>query len=314
VPREPIGAVVNTAVQVERRALHVSIGVAATQGAVGVVWGILARSQMILLDGVYAVVGIVLSWLLLRASSLAAQGPSRKFPYGREAATPMAIGVQGFVLMSMLVYAAVEAVYTIRDGGSVVTAGWALVYAVGTALVSVVTWLWLQSQAAGSDLLRAETAAWRVGALRGIGMTIGFAVLMVLDGSKWADAAPYVDPVMVLIVCVAFIGTPIRMVRTTVVELLEGAPPDDLVDRVDATVAEVATRYEIDHPAVRVTKLGSKLYVDVEAQVRPDVTVLQEHEVRAAVHQGLEDLPYEVWLNLELAPRPGLDRASAPHP
>ena len=44
--------------QLEQRALHTSIGVAAAHGAVGVPWGIFARSQMILLDGVSAVVGI----------------------------------------------------------------------------------------------------------------------------------------------------------------------------------------------------------------------------------------------------------------
>lgn len=300
----------STAVRLEQRALHVSIGVAAAQGAVGVVWGIFARSQMILLDGVYAVVGIILSWLLLRASSLAAQGPSRKYPYGREGATPLAIGIQGFVLLSMLVYAATEAVYAIRGGGSEVTAGWALVYAVGTTIISVSTWWWLRSQAADSDLLLAETAAWRIGALRGVGMAIGFAVLVVLDDSRWSEASPYVDPVMVLIVCIAFVGTPLRMIRSTGVELLEGAPSSDLVERVGATVDAVATEYEIEHPDVRVTKLGSKLYVEVDAEVHPDVTVSQEHAVRQAVRNGLDVLPYEIWLNLELAPLPEAARTA----
>jgi predicted Co/Zn/Cd cation transporter (cation efflux family) len=61
---------------------------------------------MILLDGAYAVVGIALSLLLLRATTLAAHAPSSRFPYGLRAATPLAVGAQGFALLATLLYAA----------------------------------------------------------------------------------------------------------------------------------------------------------------------------------------------------------------
>ena len=51
----------------ERRALQASIVAAGALGALGVVWGITSRSQMILLDGAYALIGIVMSLLLLQA-------------------------------------------------------------------------------------------------------------------------------------------------------------------------------------------------------------------------------------------------------
>lgn len=54
---------------VEQRGLYISIIVTAGLGAVGVVWGIAVGSQMILLDGVYAVIGIAMSWLWLRGQT-----------------------------------------------------------------------------------------------------------------------------------------------------------------------------------------------------------------------------------------------------
>ena len=95
---------------VERRVLRVSIAAAALLSAVGVVWGIASGSQMILLDGIHALVGIAVSWLLLRAAGIAAREPTRRHPYGFEAVTPMVIGVQAFVLLGTLAYAASEAV------------------------------------------------------------------------------------------------------------------------------------------------------------------------------------------------------------
>jgi cation diffusion facilitator family transporter len=287
----------------EARVLYVSIASTAVLGAIGLAWGIAVGSQMILLDGVYAVIGIALSWLLVRASALARQGPTRNFPYGREAATPLVIGVQGFVLAATLVYAAVEGVATIRLGGSDVAAGWAVAYGAVAAVGSLATWAWIRSVSGHSDLLHAEAAAWRVAALRGVGMVVGFGLMAALDGSRWESAAPYVDPAMVLVTCVAFIGTPLRMLRTTIVELLEGSPPDALQLAVREIVGDVERRFRLAPVELRMTKIGPKLYVEIDGVVDPLVTVSEEHEVRTVLREALERLPYEVWLNVELLPR-----------
>lgn len=290
----------------ERRSLWVSVGATAGLGGLGVVWGIVSGSQMILLDGAYGLIGVVVSVLLIGASSVSAAPPTPRYPYGRGAATPLAIGVQGFVLLGTLLYAALEAVWVLRAGGSDVGAGSAVVYGVIATVGSVVTWRWLAGRAAGSDLLTAEALAWRVAALRGVGMVVGFTVLGVLERSdRWSDAAPYVDPVMVLVTCLAFLPDPIRMVRRTVVELLEGAPDDDVVLAVRAVVDRVQARFDLDPPTVRATKVGPRLYVEVEGVVAPTVTVTEEHEVRRALEAGLAPLPFDVWLNLELLPREG---------
>ncbi|MGE0306172.1 MAG: cation diffusion facilitator family transporter [Acidimicrobiia bacterium] len=293
----------------ERSALRVSIAVTAALSVIGVAWGIATGSQMILLDGVYGFVGIVLSWLLIRASSLAEQGPTKNFPYGREAATPLVIGIQGFVLAATLIYAAVEGVYTIRAGGSDLTPGWAILYGAIAAVTSLATWWWLHGQSENSDLLTAEATAWRVGAMRGVGMVIGFTIMLLLVDSRWDRAAVYVDPVMVLITCVILIRTPIQMIRTTVVELLEGTPSTDVQTGVHLAIDEVRRLFDIDQPEIRMTKIGPKLYVEIDAKVQPDVTVSQEHEVRVAIRERLEQLPYEIWLNVELSPKPRLPSA-----
>ncbi len=288
---------------IERQALHRSIAVTAVLGSIGVVWGIVSGSQMILLDGVYAIIGIVVSWLLLQASALAQEGPTSRFPYGLEAVTPLVIGVQGFILLATLVYALAEGVFTIRDGGSQVAPGPALVYAVVIAVANIMFWRWIRRQAADSDLLRAESTGWRVASLRGVGMLVGFIVLWILIDSSWSRAAPYVDPVMVIITCVAFLPAPIKMVRGTVRELLEGAPSDEIQQPVLEIVRAVCAEFEIANPVVRMTKVGPKLYVEVDAVVRPDATIAQEHEVRESIHRRLTELPFDLWLNFELTPQ-----------
>jgi predicted Co/Zn/Cd cation transporter (cation efflux family) len=283
----------------ERRLLIWSMIATGAAGVVGVLWGITAQSQMILLDGVYAVVGIVLSAVLLVASQLSAREPSSRFPFGLEGVTPMAIAIQAFVMLATLLYAIVEAVYTIRSGGSEVTALSGIVYGVLVTLLSVgVAWR-LTHLAGHSDLLASEAAAWRVGAWRGIGMVAGFGVLAVVADRP---VAPYVDPAMVLISCAALLPTPLRMLRGTVVELLAGAPARDTVAVVEAVAGEVGDRYALAGPEVQVSKLGPKLYVEFSASAASDTTIATEHHVRADLRRRLGELPYDVWLNVELLP------------
>lgn len=277
--------------------------VTAAMGAAGVAVGIAVGSQMILLDGVYSFVGITMSWLLLWASTLSDRGPTRRFNFGMEAATPLAIAVQAFVLLATLLYAAVEAVYAIRDGGSEVTAGWGIAYGALTTAGCVTVTVRLRRNAGHSDLLGSEASAWRVASWRGVGMVVGFGILLGLEGSRWSSAAPYVDPAMVIVSCVALLPGPLGLLRTTVGELLEEAPDDAIGEQVRAAVASVQDRFELDEPSIHVTKLGPKLYVEVGTTASPNVTIEQEHEVRESLRSILDDLPYDVWLNVELVPR-----------
>ena len=287
----------------ERRPLLRSIALTGSIGALGVAWGLVTGSQMILLDGAYSIIGLVVSWLLLLASALAGSEPGGRFPFGRESVTPLVIGVQGFVLLATLAYAAVQSVSTILDGGSEVTAGWAIVYSTIVSVVSLGFWWWLRSVSGDSDLLAAETTGWRVGAFRGVAMVIGFVTMAILARSSWSEAAPYVDPVMVLLTCVLFLRTPIVMVRTTIIELLEGEPDTHIRSSVLASVDIVRRQYGFGEPEVRMTKLGPKLYVEVEVLVEPDVTVEVQYRIREDLRVLLDALPYDLWMNFELLPR-----------
>jgi len=292
-------------VSTEQRALKISIAATTILGLIGVAWGIVSGSQMILLDGMYGIVGTATSWMLLRASAFAAKGPSRNYPFGREAITPLVIGIQGLVLLATLLYAGVEAVFTIRDGGSEVVAGPAILYSALITVACLAVWAWLRREAGHSDLLAAEATAWRVAALRGVGMLIGFTVLWLINGSGWDEAGPYVDPVMVLISCVVLVPAPLAMTRQTVIELLEGAPSDDVRRAIEDAVRAISQQHDVINSEVRATKVGPKMYIEVEGIAPPHLTIAQEHRMRTELERRLDALPYDVWLNFELLPASG---------
>ena len=299
----------------ERHALIVSILATAGLSLVGILWGFAIGSQMILFDGFFGLIGIITSGLLLRASMLACRKPSRLFPYGQQSTTPLVIGIQGFVILATLGYAAVESAITIRNGGSHFSPVSAIPYGVIAAISSIAMAWWLRRAVKHSELIKAESTAWMIGGLRGVGMVVGFAFMLLIDGSSWDSAVPFIDPAMVLFTCVIFIRKPLKMLRSTIHELLEGAPGPSIQSPVLEVIAGVQSQFNLAEPVIRINKVGSKLYVEVDAYVAPEVTVAEEHKIRTLLEQRLGELPYQIWLNLDLLPIPeAADRASDGQP
>lgn len=82
----------------EGRALRLSVYASLVIGVVGLVWGLIADSRIVLFDGVFTVLGTALSGLSLLASWAAGLRPDERYPFGREAVIPVAIVVQGAAL------------------------------------------------------------------------------------------------------------------------------------------------------------------------------------------------------------------------
>lgn len=283
----------------ERRALRESIISSALLSVVALVWGVAAQSRVLLFDGIFSLLGILLSGLSLLAAAAAAAPPTRSFPFGKRAATPLAIGVQGAALLGTLLYAAADAITVIRGGGADVAPGTVLAYGVTTTVLSLLV-TWRMGRLSRSELVLAEQAQWRAGASLSAVIAIGGAIALVLDGGAWDEAVDYADPVLVLIACALIAPVPFRLLRTAGLELLEGAAPAEVQDVVTDIVTRVRALHTLPEPYLAVTKLGSRLYLEIIFVVDDTWTVSDEDAVRRAVIDELAPLGYDIWANVEL--------------
>jgi predicted Co/Zn/Cd cation transporter (cation efflux family) len=285
----------------ERAALIGSIVASSVSGVLAVVWGVLSGARIILFDGAYALIGIGIAALSLRIAHAVAAGPTRRFPFGRDGLTPLMVVGQGVALAATLFYAGTDAVTVISEGGTAVAPGNVAAYGAVTGLISLAAAWWLRRKAPGSDLVDAEAQQWRADAILSVVMVVGALVGLGLVGAGRADLADYVDPVLVLVACAVLVPTPLRLLRSGTVELLEGVPPVEITDAVHAVVEDVRQRFALDEPIVRLHKLGRKLYVEVDFVVEPgEWDVSEEDAVRRAVAEGLVPLGLDVWAYVEL--------------
>lgn len=289
----------------ERRALVVSIAASAAVGGAAVVWGVLADSGVLVFDGVFLLAGILLSGVSLAAARAAAAPPTVEYPFGKHAVTPLAVALQGAALLGTIAYAAADAVTTLLAGGSDASPTTMLLYGLASAAVSLGVVAWLR-RTRGSDLVDAEVAQWRAGAVLSAVVGVGGAAALALDAAGATGATRYADPVLLLVACAVILPVPFGLLRAASRELLEAAPSGPVAAALAAAVADVRDRFGLPEPVVRATKLGRRLYVEVDFVVEPGTwDVDAEDRVRRAVVDALRALDGDVWATVEVTADPG---------
>ncbi|MBO0745851.1 MAG: cation transporter [Candidatus Dormibacteraeota bacterium] len=284
----------------EQRALRTSFAISIGFGVIAAVWGLLARSEVILLDAFFTPLYLLLTSGSLIVSRIVARGPSRMYPFGRDALMPLFVIAQAMILIGALAYAILEAVRVILQGGSSVLGVYLLAYGIYSTLVCLITWWVLSRMARNLPLVEAEAAGWLSSVPTSAVIAIGGVVVLLVAGTRFAVVAPYVDPTLVVIGGLVFLMIPISLFRSSIRDLQTARPDSELMSRVETVVENVRTAESLPEPILRVGRLGRALSVGLAFVLRPGTgDIACEDRVRRAVRDGLGDLPYNVSITVE---------------
>ena len=156
----------------------------------------------------------------------------------------------------------VSAMWSLLEGGRLVTLDLALMFGVANVTGCLLTWWWLARYArvARSSLLAAELRQWQMDTWLSAAVMLGFGLTWVLTQSPWASYARFADPVMVLIIAGYFLPMPIRMVKGALRELMFGGSCSSVRENVVEDVAD----FDVTADDVRLAQVGSFLMVDIQ--------------------------------------------------
>ena len=306
------GSVWARAAQSERRSLRLSLVATMVVGGGALAWGIFSGARVMVFDGIYTLAGVVFIWFSMLAAHTAASAPSAQFPFGRHAAVPLAVALQGSALIGTALYGVIDAAIVLADGGSDTAAIEVLLYGLVNGAACAVVMLLLRAGAERSDLARAELVSWRASTLLSCLVAVGGAIAVALTASGAGSTSRYVDPILVILASFVVLPMSVGLVRGGVRELLEAAPEEELA----AEIAEAVRRgtaeglpeaRTLPPPTIRATKLGQRLYVEVDFVIgETGWTVGNEDAVRRSITSHLNRLPHRVWANVEITTDPAL--------
>jgi predicted Co/Zn/Cd cation transporter (cation efflux family) len=268
---------------VAERLLRLSVWGAAAFAGLALVWGFLARSQMIVFDGMYSAISVGLSALSLLAYRAVQRGPDERYPFGRDVMGSLVIVVKGVAIAALCVYALTGAVLDVLAGGREVAVGSAAAYAAvaSAACAGMVAVLRRGGRRANppSELLQAEASQWLLDTVLSVAVLIGFLVALGMEARGRSDLAVYVDPVLVGGMSLVFLALPVRLLREGMRGVLATAPQTEVQADIERAVDEVAARYSITTTTTRVATFGERYDVTVVFLLDPSALELDRLDV-----------------------------------
>lgn len=256
----------------EKRYLKMSTAGTVLVGCVALGVSVISASQAILLDGLFNLTYFATGLFTVKVASLVAGGDDERFPHGYAFFEPLVNGIKGMLVLGVSVMALAGAVQALFTGGRTIAAGAAIAYGIFASIVCwVIAWLMRRgAKTTHSPLVEADAENWLVNAAISSCVLLAFAGILILNEVGLEHWAPYVDPLVVLMVVVISIGVPVRMAWNALMALMNKAPGNDVVKQVTEIVDAGLAELPVQERFVRVIQPGRIRMVLVHVVLPPD--------------------------------------------
>ena len=286
----------------EKNVLQISIIATAFFALLGIVFGVVSESSIIIFDGVYSLISVGLSSLsLLVLKQVESKKDDRRFPFGKAHFEPLLIVFKSVALIGMCLFSATIAVSDLMSGGRTISAGPAIIYALITTVGCVLITIFIQhkNSRCNSGLLAAEKNQWFGDSLLSLGVLLGFSAAYALSESDIAWVVPYVDPAMVIIASGVFILLPLRSFSESAREMIFYQADEALLFPIQEVAQSISDEYAAEYK-LRMVAVGRELTIEVNFFLNPEsvLSVSEMDRVRDLLASAADNMNKKHWVNV----------------
>ncbi len=288
----------------ENRILTFSALLASGFAVGGMVLGLLVGSIVIVFDGVYSLVSLLLTLLSLAASYYISKPSKSIFPFGKAVLEPIVIAIKAAVILVVVAFSLFSAVTALMTGGREVDASIATIFGVVNVVGCGYAWWFMakKSRRFSSGLIEAEKKQWQMDTLLSVAVTLGFIAAWLVSLTPYAHYAVYADPMMMVLMGFYFLKVPFDMLVGALRELLMMTPSKELCQSVGKDVLEIEKVTEHQLKLAGVTKVGQELRVNVDVHVDDATLELDTLEhTRKQLTKRLSKHRFKLQLQLNVA-------------
>lgn len=269
----------------------------------GIAWGWAIKSEMIIFDGVYSFVSLILSMITIYINNYMSRKDIEKFPFGKHILEPMIISVKSLIMGGMCIYSLLGAAKDIVHGGNNVEYGLAIIYSIVSVLGCGTVYLFMKKKGAklSSEMINVESSQWLMDTLLSIGVLVGFVIAMLLKETMFSFLNAYVDPTMVIIISLIFLKLPIKTFIDSFMEMLCVKANDEINEDIYILVKEIEKEYDFEDSIARVSKIGRELRIEIDFiyNEKSKFKDLDQMDcVREEIDKAIKHIKYSKWLNV----------------
>ena len=258
---------------------------------------------MIIFDGLYSFISVILSMLSLYINNYKAKRDFEKFPFGKHILEPIVISIKSLIIAIMCLYSLVGAIKTIASGGNNLEISLVLIYSIVSVIGcgAISFYMKIKEKKLSSELIKAESTQWFMDTALSTAVLVAFLIAMLLENTKLNFLNSYVDPFMTLIVSILCIRIPIRSFIESFKEVICVKADDEINDDIYVLVKEIEEEYNFEESITRVSKVGRELRIEIDFIYNKDSklkTLDQMDNVREEINDAIKHIDYKKWLNV----------------
>lgn len=254
--------------QILRRSIFCTLIIA----VMGIVFGIVCGSMSIIFDGMFSALDAGMCSLSLLVSRLLGQPNSRRFQYGFWHVEPLVLAFNGSLLAFLCLYAFVNAIKGIIDGGRELELGWAIVYALVVSIFCFTIFLKQRrlNKRVKSELIALDTKSWLMSACISSALLVAFLLSWSMEGTRYEHLIVYTDPTVLALLTLILIPVPIKTVIAAVREVLQ-MTPDTLDTSMENLMDKLMAKYNFVDYSHYATRIGRGLFVEIHVVIPPEM-------------------------------------------
>lgn len=286
-------------VSVFKLSITVTLGIA----FVGIVFGLLSGSQSILFDGVFSTIDSAMSVLSVLVIRLMSRESTARFQYGFWHFEPLVATLNGAIILLLCLYAQLNAIISIIEGGHELPFDLATVYAVVVFCICFGMYLYERhiNKQLNSDLLQIDVNSWLMSTLITFALLIAFVIGLLIQNTQFAKWSPYVDSVALLLLTVCFIPVPVKILTQSLSEIfLITSKGLDL--EVKQIIEKIVTQYGFLKYESYVVKTGRLYSIEIHLVTPENFAqeqgVVQLDQIREQISQQISIPPPQRWLTI----------------
>lgn len=269
-----------------------------------IVEGIMAyitHSHSILMDCVFDVTDLVMIGPFLFLVPLLYRPVTERRPYGFAQVESLFLVIKYTVLLVITIQLIIDSVQTILDGGHSVNAGAIAIFEFVIFLGCVALYLLLSyfSKRYESMTIHAELYAWKLDIIGSLGVSLAFALEVVLRQTSAAWFGPYIDPIVAIVMALFLIREPIHMIFVNLKSLVLFAPNQEIMDKIRAIAEQSMSTSSYTIQFLDVIQTGRKTWVEIYIDSPNDIITLKtlnriRDEIRDELRKSFDQIYVEI--------------------
>ncbi|WP_196894254.1 cation diffusion facilitator family transporter [Aureivirga marina] len=286
----------------EQKVLRISLIAIFIIAVFGITYGVYINSEAIVFDSFFSFLTAVMTGLSLYVSKLLTKRGNNKYQYGFSHFEPVVNATNGFMMLIICIYAFVNGVKSILDGGNNIDIDVAIYYTIITSIASLAMYFYVkrESKIIKSDIIHVEMKEWLIASLLTIAIFIGFSIALIARHTEVAFIIPYIDPVVVSILAVVLVFTPIKIIITSLREIFYIAP-SKLDKIVKSKMNQVIKKHEFEKFTSYVAKSGRVSFIEIHVLVPEETRNTKPKymdKIRDEIVEELNEYEEKLWISI----------------